>query len=77
MYKQPAPRAVQMDPPRGTLMFPPPDPRAGQYEPGVVYLVPDEIPEDRAAALVDGGGFAWVDLAAVTAPAAPAQEGES
>lgn len=51
--------AVKQEPEMGRLMFPAGDPRAGLYEPGVVY----QVDRDKAEALVAGGGFVVVDEA--------------
>lgn len=41
--------------------FPATDARAGHYEPGRLYHAPQDIPQEKAAALVEGGGFVWAD----------------
>lgn len=53
--------AVKMDPPTAPGYFPAGDPRAGYYEPGRLYRVPTDIPQEKAAALVQGGGFVWAE----------------
>lgn len=40
--------------------FPQGDPRAGEFHPGRVYRVGEEITAQQAAALISGGGFTAV-----------------
>lgn len=79
---------IEQWPPMGVGYFPAGDPRAGEYEPGKKYQVveepqgPDEISEEKAVALLEGGGFRWVPDADAADPVEVApdvvadQEGE-
>jgi hypothetical protein len=73
------PRAVRMDPPRGSESFPADDPRAGYYQPGVSYVVGHALSPEKAATLVQGGGYTYCDppeapAASESEPDAPAEE---
>lgn len=60
--------AVKMTSARVGEAFPAGDPRAGQYE-YRTYLVPEEVGQDVAEALVSGGNYEWTER-----PAPPAGE---
>lgn len=58
----PAPvRAIRMEPAMGAQMFTPEDPRAGAYEAGKVYRIPEDVSPEKAAALLAGGGYVATD----------------
>ncbi len=58
----PPPAAIRItEPGRGPEAFPSDDPRAGAYQPGMVYLIPDQVSADKAAALVAGCGYEYCD----------------
>lgn len=58
--------AVRMLPGTSPGFFPPDDPRAGDYQPGEIYLKPIDVAE----ALLDGGGFELVETDEPTPEAA-------
>jgi hypothetical protein len=81
MTKHPSttPRAVRMHPPRGPENFPAPDPRAGFYQPGVSYVVGRDLTPEKAASLVQGGGYTYTEpseapAASERVPELPAEE---
>ena len=59
--------AVKMTAARATEAFPASDPRAGEDEAHKVYLVPEEVTQATAEALVAGGNYEWTER-----PAPPA-----
>ncbi|MNT78450.1 hypothetical protein D3C72_2176900 [compost metagenome] len=68
-----------MDPPRGPESFPPDDPRAGLYQPGVSHVIGRDVSAEKAASLVQGGGYTYCDppeapAASESEPEAPAEE---
>lgn len=54
--------AVVMEPEMGSLMYPATDElgRAGAYEPGIRYRVPEDLSFEKAEALVEHGPFRWI-----------------
>jgi hypothetical protein len=74
-----APQAVRMHPPRGPESFPPEDPRAGFYQPGVSYVIGRDVSAEKAACLVQEGGYTYckpdeAPAASETEPEPPAKE---
>lgn len=73
------PRAVRMHPDREPESFPPDDPRAGYYRPGVSYVIGRDLNPEKAASLVGLGGYTYCDpdeapTASESVPDTPAKE---